>query len=378
MWASFLDYLTDRGHEIPDDVVARDPAAATEPDERVQEILVAVYRGDPDAALVAERLVDLDEGIQEWRYRHVKMVERTIGTKRGTGGSSGVEYLRSDAVPRRPSPTCGRSARACRRTGAATPNRNLRGTRNLRGARGRLPSDRTCPRGPPQSAAPSSLRTGGAHEGRCRQGDRARRAARRPGTRSARQADGGRAARSSSRPAPAPARPSRTARTRTPARRSSRPTTLYAAGGRHPARPEAVAPPRSASCAPARPSSASCSRSSTRRWRRPSRPRASRRSASTRSRGRCRAPRRWTPCQLAGERRRLQGRPHRRERLRALLPAADDRRRHGQARQRPHPRHRRRRPPGDRHGAAPRRGRQGLRRPPRDRASRPRASAPSS
>ncbi len=61
----------------------------------IQEILVAVYRGDPDAALVAERLVDLDEGVQEWRYRHVKMVERTIGTKRGTGGSSGVEYLRS-------------------------------------------------------------------------------------------------------------------------------------------------------------------------------------------------------------------------------------------------------------------------------------------
>ena len=65
------------------------------PDERVQDALVAVYRGDPDAALVAERLVDLDEGIQEWRYRHVKMVERTIGTKRGTGGSSGVEYLRA-------------------------------------------------------------------------------------------------------------------------------------------------------------------------------------------------------------------------------------------------------------------------------------------
>ena len=60
---------------------------------------MAVYRGDPDAALVAERLVDLDEGVQEWRYRHVKMVERTIGTKRGTGGSSGVEYLRSHALP---------------------------------------------------------------------------------------------------------------------------------------------------------------------------------------------------------------------------------------------------------------------------------------
>ncbi len=65
------------------------------PDERVQAVLIAVYRGDADAALVAERLVDLDEGVQEWRYRHVKMVERTIGTKRGTGGSSGVEYLRA-------------------------------------------------------------------------------------------------------------------------------------------------------------------------------------------------------------------------------------------------------------------------------------------
>jgi tryptophan 2,3-dioxygenase len=76
-------------------VLARDPSLALTPDERVQEVLVAVYRSDPDAALVAERLVDLDEGFQEWRYRHVKMVERTIGTKRGTGGSAGVEYLRT-------------------------------------------------------------------------------------------------------------------------------------------------------------------------------------------------------------------------------------------------------------------------------------------
>ena len=42
-----------------------------------------------------EGLVDLDEGIQEWRYRHVKMVERTIGAKQGTGGSSGADYLKS-------------------------------------------------------------------------------------------------------------------------------------------------------------------------------------------------------------------------------------------------------------------------------------------
>jgi tryptophan 2,3-dioxygenase len=86
VWESFLGYLAERDHPVPAD--------AAVPDERVQEVLIAAYREDADAALVAERLVDVDEGIQEWRYRHVKMVERTIGTKRGTGGSTGVEYLR--------------------------------------------------------------------------------------------------------------------------------------------------------------------------------------------------------------------------------------------------------------------------------------------
>ena len=47
----------------------------------------------PSTANLCERLVDLDEGLQEWRYRHVKMVERTIGTKPGTGGSPGAAYL---------------------------------------------------------------------------------------------------------------------------------------------------------------------------------------------------------------------------------------------------------------------------------------------
>ena len=61
----------------------------------LQEVLLRVYRDDAGPAMVAEHLVDLDEGIQEWRYRHVKMVERTIGDKAGTGGSSGAAYLRS-------------------------------------------------------------------------------------------------------------------------------------------------------------------------------------------------------------------------------------------------------------------------------------------
>ena len=94
LWGSFLVYLDARGHGLAESLLARDVTLPPEPDRRVQEVLIAVYRRDPDAALVAERLVDLDEGVQEWRYRHVKMVERTIGTKPGTGGSAGVEYLR--------------------------------------------------------------------------------------------------------------------------------------------------------------------------------------------------------------------------------------------------------------------------------------------
>jgi tryptophan 2,3-dioxygenase len=65
------------------------------PPEAVQDGLVELYRTDPSRAQVCERMVDIDEGVQEWRYRHVKMVERTIGRQQGTGGSAGVDYLRS-------------------------------------------------------------------------------------------------------------------------------------------------------------------------------------------------------------------------------------------------------------------------------------------
>ena len=65
-----------------------------EPSEHNQDILLDIMTNDQELAMLCELLVDLDEGMQEWRYRHVKMVERTIGNKMGTGGSSGVEYLR--------------------------------------------------------------------------------------------------------------------------------------------------------------------------------------------------------------------------------------------------------------------------------------------
>jgi tryptophan 2,3-dioxygenase len=93
LWASYLRFLAGRGHAVPGPALDADPALAAESSAEVQQVLVEVYRTDEAAALVSERLVDLDEGLQEWRYRHVKMVERTIGSKSGTGGSSGVEYL---------------------------------------------------------------------------------------------------------------------------------------------------------------------------------------------------------------------------------------------------------------------------------------------
>ena len=65
------------------------------PTDDVEATLLAVYRDDAGPAQLAEHLVDLDEGVQEWRYRHLKMVERTIGDKPGTGGSAGADYLRT-------------------------------------------------------------------------------------------------------------------------------------------------------------------------------------------------------------------------------------------------------------------------------------------
>ncbi len=95
VWDSTLRYLSGRGHAIPADLLDRDVTAPYPGDDRVQETLLDVLRTDPEAGLLCESLVDIDEGLQEWRYRHVKMVERTIGNKSGTGGSSGVGYLRS-------------------------------------------------------------------------------------------------------------------------------------------------------------------------------------------------------------------------------------------------------------------------------------------
>lgn len=95
LWDWFAGYLARTGHAIPGDALNRDVTRPVTPSPAMQIVLVGIYRTDPALAEFCERLLDLDEGLQEWRYRHVKMVERTIGSKPGTGGSSGAEYLRT-------------------------------------------------------------------------------------------------------------------------------------------------------------------------------------------------------------------------------------------------------------------------------------------
>ena len=95
LWDAFLRYLEGAGYDVPAELLERDLTKPVESSPELQRILVEVYRKDAEATQICERLTDLDEGLQEWRYRHVKMVERTIGTKRGTGSSTGSEYLRT-------------------------------------------------------------------------------------------------------------------------------------------------------------------------------------------------------------------------------------------------------------------------------------------
>jgi tryptophan 2,3-dioxygenase len=95
LFDSFLLYLSGHGFAVPRRLLERDVTAPITREPELDDVLLAVYGDDRGPAQVTERLIDLDEGLQEWRYRHVKMVERTIGDKAGTGGSSGSTYLRS-------------------------------------------------------------------------------------------------------------------------------------------------------------------------------------------------------------------------------------------------------------------------------------------
>jgi tryptophan 2,3-dioxygenase len=86
-----------RGFSLAPERIERDWSAPYAPADDVRAAWLAVYR-DPDRHWslyeLAEKLVDLEDGFRQWRFRHVTTVERVIGAKSGTGGTAGVSYLR--------------------------------------------------------------------------------------------------------------------------------------------------------------------------------------------------------------------------------------------------------------------------------------------
>ena len=98
LWDEFVGLLARSGYSIPVPTLRKWMSQPVGTDPDVQAALIRVYREDPKLTAFCESLVDLDEGMQEWRYRHLRMVQRTIGTRKGAGGSSGAEYLLSTVL----------------------------------------------------------------------------------------------------------------------------------------------------------------------------------------------------------------------------------------------------------------------------------------
>lgn len=91
---AFYRFLRQRGAEVPMALLERNLQERTQPDEALQDELFRLYQQQPELVILFELMTDFDEGMQEWRYRHVKLVERTIGAKKGTGGSAGLDFLK--------------------------------------------------------------------------------------------------------------------------------------------------------------------------------------------------------------------------------------------------------------------------------------------
>ncbi|MEO7234597.1 MAG: tryptophan 2,3-dioxygenase family protein [Lapillicoccus sp.] len=97
LYDEFLRYLARHGYAVPQDLVERDVTQAHVADERLVPVFADVYAAPSEhwgVYEMCEELVDLEENVQHWRFRHLRVVTRTIGQKRGTGGSSGVDFLR--------------------------------------------------------------------------------------------------------------------------------------------------------------------------------------------------------------------------------------------------------------------------------------------
>ncbi len=97
LYDEVLAWLSRHGYAVPAAALERDWALPYAPSEGVVDVVAEVY-ADPaahwDVYEMCEELVDVEDNMQVWRFRHLKTVERIIGSKRGTGGSSGVPFLR--------------------------------------------------------------------------------------------------------------------------------------------------------------------------------------------------------------------------------------------------------------------------------------------
>ncbi len=97
IYDEFLRFLARAGHPIPEAAVERDWTQPYQPHPQIVTALTGIYR-QPDIHwaeyALAERLIDVEESFQLWRFRHMKTVERIIGFRSGTGGSSGVGFLK--------------------------------------------------------------------------------------------------------------------------------------------------------------------------------------------------------------------------------------------------------------------------------------------
>lgn len=97
LYDAFWRHLARSGLDVPPSILERDVTAAYVLDPALLPLVTSIYRAPHDHWPVYEafeELVDLEENFQLWRFRHLRTVLRTIGTKRGTGGSSGADFLR--------------------------------------------------------------------------------------------------------------------------------------------------------------------------------------------------------------------------------------------------------------------------------------------
>jgi tryptophan 2,3-dioxygenase len=97
LYDEFLRHLARRGLPVPQDVLDRDVTGPPPHSAGLRAVFRRVYEEPTrywDAYEMAEKLVDVDEQFALWRFRHLKVVQRIIGHKRGTGGTAGAGYLK--------------------------------------------------------------------------------------------------------------------------------------------------------------------------------------------------------------------------------------------------------------------------------------------